>query len=352
VALAACEASGGGGRDLLLDVAAGIELNCRLGLVAPGAFHAVGQHPTSVLGSIAAALVAARRFGLDRHRLAMAAGIAGSQSSGILEAYSDGSWSKTLHPGWAAHCGLVAARLAGAGFTGPLSVLDGPYGVFRSHLPAGQELHFEAATEALGERWYLLDNSCKLYPCAHAIHAFVEAALVLRQQHHLDPTQIAEGCLLIPPGFAGQIAEPRAPKLQPLTSTHARASAFFAVAAALIDGHLGLGHYTDDAIRRIDILSLAERLSWRPAPSETPIRFSGTLRIKLRDGGTFEHSVADANGTGARRLDGDAFEAKFRATAGIALDAPRVDRLVALCRSLANLDTVTPLLAATRIATE
>ena len=68
VALAMVEATGGNGRDLLLDVAAGVELNCRLGLVAPGAFHGVGQHPTSVLGTIAGALVAARRLGLDSER--------------------------------------------------------------------------------------------------------------------------------------------------------------------------------------------------------------------------------------------------------------------------------------------
>src|SRR5262249_4212197 len=74
--MATVEATGGNGRDLLLDVAAGIELNCRLGLVAPGAFHGVGQHPTSVLGTVVAALVAARRLGLDSERMVMAAGIA------------------------------------------------------------------------------------------------------------------------------------------------------------------------------------------------------------------------------------------------------------------------------------
>jgi 2-methylcitrate dehydratase PrpD len=350
LALAVNEASGGSGRDLLLDVTAGIELNCRLGLVAPGAFHAVGQHPTGVLGAIAAALVAARRFGLDRHGLAMAAGIAGSQASGILEAYSDGSWSKTLHPGWAAHCGIAAARLAQAGFTGPLSALDGRYGVFRSHLPAPQELCFDSATAAIGDHWCMLDTACKLYPCAHAIHAFVEAALVLRQRHGLDPADIASVCLIIPPGFADQIAEPRAAKLKPLTPTHARASAFFAVAAALIDGRLGLDHYTDEAIRRADILALAERMSWREGSNETPIRFSGTLTLTTRDGGTSEHAVADTEGTGSRRLDRAAFEAKFRVTAGIALGGEAVERLIAMCRSLPGLGTVAPLLAATRVA--
>jgi hypothetical protein len=35
----------------------------------------------------------------------------------------DGSWTKRLHPGWGAHAGVVATRLAGGGFTGPGGLL-------------------------------------------------------------------------------------------------------------------------------------------------------------------------------------------------------------------------------------
>jgi 2-methylcitrate dehydratase PrpD len=346
VAMAMVEATGGNGRDLLLDVAAGIELHCRLGLVAPGGFRGAGQHPASVLGTVIAAFVAARRLGLDSERMVMAAGIAGSQASGIIEAHSDGNSSKHLHPGWAAHGGIVAAHLAAAGFTGPRTVLDGLYGVFRS---GAQELLFERAGNALGEQWHMLDSSFKLYPCDQPIHAFVEAALALRREHGLDHTQIREGQLSIPPSFVGDIAEPRPSKLRPETATQARASGFYAVAAALIDGRLGLEHYSDEMIRRADILSLAERLSWRSAPIESPLRFSGILDITLADGRTLTRGVAEANGTGSRSLGSAAIEAKFRETAGSVLPGDRVETLIAMCRSLDTAAAISPLLAATAV---
>ena len=73
------------GREAVVLVAAGNELNCRLGCVAPGDFHEHGFHPTSVLGSITSAILAGRMLGLDAAGTAHAAGIAGSQASGILE---------------------------------------------------------------------------------------------------------------------------------------------------------------------------------------------------------------------------------------------------------------------------
>ena len=76
------------GREAIVLVAAGNELNCRLGWVAPGRFHDHGFHPTGVLGSITSAILAGRMLGLDASGAAHAAGIAGSQASGILEAYA------------------------------------------------------------------------------------------------------------------------------------------------------------------------------------------------------------------------------------------------------------------------
>ena len=298
VALAMAEATGASGSRLLTGVAAGVELNCRLGLVAPGAFHEAGQHPTGVLGTISAALVAAWFLGLDADGMTHAAGIAGSQASGILEAYADGTWSKTLHPGWAAHAGIVAAQLAAAGFTGPQTVLGGRYGVFRAHLPGVEALAFDVLTDQLGVRWHMLESAFKLYPCAHSIHPFIEAALALAV-----PADAVEHVLLdVPAGFAGQIAEPRAAKVAPRTTTHARASVMYAVAAALQDGRVGMEHYTDDAIRRADLLAMAARVEHRTVPSASPIRFSGGLTITTKDGRCRRNVVEDAAGTGPHAL--------------------------------------------------
>src|SRR5438067_2307130 len=53
--LAACERHKLGGDQLLVGIATGAELMCRLSLVAPKATHAAGFHPTAVFGALAAA---------------------------------------------------------------------------------------------------------------------------------------------------------------------------------------------------------------------------------------------------------------------------------------------------------
>jgi 2-methylcitrate dehydratase PrpD len=348
-ALAVAQAAGRSGADLLLAVAIGNEVACRLGLVAPGAFHQVGLHPTSVLGTPAAALIAGRLLRLPARALVAAQGISGSQASGILEAYSDGTWSKTLHPGWAAHAGIVAARLAEAGFTGPASVFEGRYGIFRSHVQTPDySFAFKAATDSLGRRWEMLETAFKLYPCAHAIHAFVEAALALRVKHQLTGAEIERIILDVPPAFVGLIAEPRTAKLTPRTTTHARASVFYAVAAALVDGELGMQHYTEASIVRADILALCQRTMHRVVAMEGgPIRFSGRVEIECMDGRRLTATVQDAHGTGDWRLDATAVEEKFARTAAGVLPPAQLEDLVALCRRLETIERVDELLQAT-----
>ncbi len=350
-ALAAGQEAAADGRALLVAIAAGNELNCRLGMVAPGAFHQPGLHPTSVLGTPTAALIAGKLLGAKPEALVAAAGISGSQASGILEAYSDGTWSKTLHPGWAAHAGIVAAQLAKSGFTGPATVFEGRYGIFRSHVQVeGYDFQFKRATAGLGREWELLENSFKFFPNAHAIHAFVEAALELRAKHRLTVAEISRVELVVPGHFVGQIAEPREAKLKPRTTTHARASLFYAVACALAHGKLDMADYTDKAIRDPAVLRFAKRITHRISNENSgEIRFTGTALVETKDGRRLEATVEDARGTGRRKVGAAEVEGKFRETAGKVLKRDRVERLIELIGATEKLTSLQPLFAAARL---
>ena len=335
--LAAAEAAGASGRELIVAIAIGNELGCRLGLVAPGAFHGVGLHPTSVLGAPAATASVARLWRLAPEALACAFGVSASQASGVLEAYSDGTWSKTLHPGWAAHAAIVACRLAQAGFTGPQTAFEGRYGIYKALLPAGTELDLDAATVGLGTEWTQLETAFKLFPCAHSIHAFIEGALRLRTDHGLSADAIESVELAVPEAFVAQIAEPRAAKLAPLTSTHARASLLYAVAAALTDGAVSPAHYEGTAYQRPDLLALMQRISHRVVPTSGTIAFSGEVSVLRKGGERFSAFVAEADGTGTRPLSAARVREKFDATAGAVLNRPALERLAAAVMSLETL---------------
>ncbi|MGH7209975.1 MAG: MmgE/PrpD family protein, partial [Acetobacteraceae bacterium] len=179
-ALAAAEASDTSGANLLATYAIGWEVLVRIGLASPGGFQARGFQVTSVGGSLVAALIGAMLAGLDEDSTVAALGIALSQSSGVFEFLSNGSSVKSLHPGWAAHAGLIAAHLAAAGMTGPETSLDGRYGLFAAFAgDAAAPERLRALLADLGTRWHLREAAYKFHPCCHYIHPFVEAANLL-----------------------------------------------------------------------------------------------------------------------------------------------------------------------------
>lgn len=332
-------------RELLVAVVVGNEVFCRLGMVAPMAFHRSGIHPTAVLGPTATALVAARVMGLDARGAVHAMGISGSQASGILESFADGSWVKTFHAGWAAHSGVIAATLAANEFTGPATVLEGRFGLFKSHVQRDDEdLDFDALTRDLGQHWEIRACSLKPYACAHVIHPYVDLALDLHARG-VTNDQIAEITLPVKPGYLPVVCEPRAAKIAPQTPTHARASLPYCVAAAMVRGNLARDAFSPDALRAPDVLSLAARIT--PERDPTPVlpgQFRGALRVRLRDGTRIELDQHYNRGSAAHPLAQDEIAAKFRDNAEPLLGRARSQRVIDACDCLHMGGAVTDLI--------
>src|SRR5215468_2512588 len=131
-ALAVGEELSASGKAVLEAAIAGTEVMWKVGLVAPGKFHARGFHPTALCSTFGAAAAAGRLYGLEQGQWGDAFGLCGSQSSGIIEYLADGTWTKRLHPGWSAHGGVIATLLAQQGFRGPARVFEGQHGFYRS----------------------------------------------------------------------------------------------------------------------------------------------------------------------------------------------------------------------------
>ncbi|MGE4219914.1 MAG: MmgE/PrpD family protein, partial [Alphaproteobacteria bacterium] len=132
-ALAAAEAAGGvPGRQLLLAVAVGVEVFCRLGLACHDALGQ-GWHPTTMFGGIAGAAAAAKVWGLDAAQTGNALAIAYAQLCGNNQSLFDNVLSKRIGPGFAARNAVTAALLARAGLSGPRNYLDGKAGLFTQY---------------------------------------------------------------------------------------------------------------------------------------------------------------------------------------------------------------------------
>ena len=89
-----------------------------------------GFHPTATCGVFGAAAAAGKVFGLDADGMALAFGIALSQSAGSMQFLVDGAWTKRFHVGHAARCGLMAATPADEGFRGATDPFEGKAGFF------------------------------------------------------------------------------------------------------------------------------------------------------------------------------------------------------------------------------
>ena len=172
-AFAVGEQVGATGQEVLDAAVVGYETVCRVAMAAPHGFHAGGLHATAVAGVFSSALVAARLLGLDAERTAHALGIAGSQAGGLLAFLGTGASTKQLHPGFASQSGILAARLAAAGATGPVTVFDGPHGVYDA-LATGP-VDRSVILAGLGESWETTRIGIKPYPACQLSHATLDA---------------------------------------------------------------------------------------------------------------------------------------------------------------------------------
>lgn len=346
-ALAAGEAWRASGRAVLEAALAGVEVMCRVGLAVPGALHARHFHPTAVAGPFGAAAAAAKLRGLDEDQLVHAFGICGSQSGGVIEYLADGSWTKRLHPGWAAHAGVVAAQLAGAGFTGPSTVLEGAHGVYEAFAGGHDAARLGALLESLGRAWEIAQLTFKPYPCGSIAQPYMDCALELRARPGLRPADVAAVRCRTAPGPVPRLWEPLAIKQAPPNGYAAKFSLPYLVAVILVKGRAGLAEFTDEAARDPAVLRVARRVSYELDPAiDYPRQFVGDVEVRLADGSVVRARRDRPRGGPDAPLGSDEIEAKFRDNARRSLPPERVARIIEAVRGLASAPSLGALMAA------
>jgi 2-methylcitrate dehydratase PrpD len=326
-ALASAEAHGASGAELLVALVAGNEIIARIGMAAPAVFHRRGFHPTSVCGVFGATVAAAKLRRLGRLQTVQALGIAGSLASGIFEYLADGSETKPIHAGTAAHAGLVAASLASHGATGPASVFEGRFGVFAAFADV-HGIDLEPALGDLGARWETPRIAFKPYPACHYLHAPMDAAVEALRGSNASPDDIAEIVMRVPEAAVSLVLEPAAAKASPRTAYEAKFSLPYSVAAMIVRGAVDLGTYREDALADPLVQSLAKKVRYEVVRFETfPRALPGAARVVLRDGRTLEAELPYQRGGPENPLESEEVCRKFRKNAGLALPGGLVERL-------------------------
>ncbi len=349
-ALTVGEAEHADGETVLAAYVLGMEVGCRLAAAGAGRFHARGFHPTGIAGAFAAACVTAKIRGLSAATLTSALGLCGSQAAGILELHE--SWLKRMHPGWAAHSGIVAATLAAAGFRGPATVFEGPAGLYASHL--GEPATVESLGLAdLGQRWMTADIALKPYPCCHFTHAFADAAFgVLADlgRAGLSADEVDRIVCPTAPALMPMVTEPHARKIAPTTIYDALFSVQYVTASALVRRRVDLAAFYDEPLDHPDTLAMAAKVTCTPDPDlDFPAHFPGEIVVHLTDGRTVARKIPNSHGTSEDPMSDAEVLAKFRATAGRRIDAAKADTIANLVGGLDGVGDVGELIDACAI---
>jgi 2-methylcitrate dehydratase PrpD len=348
-ALAAAEASGATGRDLLCAVAAGDELVVRIGMagydpeLGNSVFFEKGLHATSIAGTLGAALASAMVYGLGEEEIGHAVAISASMGAGIIEANRTGGTVKRIHCGWAAHAGVTAAELASGGLTGPPTAFEGRFGFLQAYLD--DKSNADALTRALGDNWELSRVFFKPYPANHFTHAGIDAAIRLREEG-LEVGEIESIELGVAGPVLRTIAQPEDEKARPETGYAAQFSGPFTVATALVGGGglgVSLDDFTDEVVRDRMKLDLASRV--RCSADEEcdrifPNQFPAVLRVRLKNGETREARVSHNRGGPENPLSDEELETKFHTNATRVLSRMDAEDLRAALQDLESLDRV------------
>ena len=308
--LAVCERHGRDGAAALFGIAVGSEVMCRLSTVVPKAVHKAGFHPTAIFGAMGAVAGVSAALGLNAKQTVDALGIAGSMASGIIEYLAEGTWTKRMHPGWAAQSGYRAAMLARGGFSGPRTVFEGVHGLFHgfAHTIEGD---YEALIDDFGQRWVIETLAFKPYPCGTMAHPYIDCARKLAARG-IKPADIKEMVCEVGEGTVHRLWEPLAVKQRPPNGYAAKFATPFILATGFVRGGVGLDAFTDQAVHDPEVLAVAAKVRYVVDPNNPyPKAFTGHIRAVLNDGRVIEERQPHFRGGANEPLTRADIEEKF-----------------------------------------
>src|ERR1019366_5927114 len=307
------------GEDLWTAFALGVERPCRLclGTPVPPADGSFAWSGTGITMSFGAAVAAGRMLRLDTQRMRVAMGLALSEASGFRAMH--GTATVAFMPAHGGQMGLRAALLAERGFTAGLNGLEGKSGYLSVFCTKPD---IDALAGGLGERFELLRNSYKAYPCGIVIQPIIDACLKLRQDHRPDPDKIAGVAIQASPG-AMALCNNRDPKdeMQAHVSLHHwTAVAFIRGTARIVDMD------TETAVKDPALMAFQRKVEATLDPTLAGDQTEVT--ITMTDGTRHVCRIEHAIGSKLNPMSDADLERKFTGLAEPVVGAPRTRELI------------------------
>jgi 2-methylcitrate dehydratase PrpD len=292
------------GKQLASAYVVGFEVMVRLARAMVLDHYAKGWHSTTTLGEIGSTVACCHLLGLSETQTVNAIGLAVAQASGSRVNF--GTMAKSFQAG---HCGASASRaalLAELDMDAASDALDGSQGF--THLYGNGEV-LAQALEDLGQSVLELERSgieVKKYPMCYAAHRAIDGVLDLRAEHGLEAGSIRSIRVTANRRAMAPLIHDR-----PHTGLEGKFSMQYAMAAALVDGHVRLSSFTDEAVQRPAAQSLMGKVTCvEDDGAETP-RWN-TLDLTLTSGAVLHKEVRQLRGSSACPLSDEELYEKWR----------------------------------------
>ncbi|WP_455285641.1 MmgE/PrpD family protein [[Eubacterium] cellulosolvens] len=337
-ALAICEREKLSGAELLTSIVSGYEAEIRIATaITPS--HYRYWHTTGTCGTFGATAAVGKLLSLGVEELVHAFGIAGTQASGLVEAF--GTMSKPLNAGKAAMNGVIAGLLAGRGFTGSDRILEADKGYCR----ATSDSFDPDAIVGKPEVWEITRNIFKRHSCCGHMHGALDAVIAILEETRIQVEDIKRVNVRTYPiavDLLGRAARPR-------SESEARFSLPYCVALALLHRRVGPAEFavhegSDDAV-----FELSKKVNIEVDREISTRLGAASVEVELTNGETIRRRVAHPKGHPANPLSRTELEEKFRTLASVVVDEEETKALIGMIRDLEKLSRLEDLLELVRV---
>jgi 2-methylcitrate dehydratase PrpD len=296
---------------------------------------------------MAAAAACSKLLHLNERQVQMALGIAGSMASGVV--LNHGTMTKPLHAGLAARDGVMAAELAGRGWTAAEDIIDHPLGFIPSF--CGEAGDVDAIVKSLGNPFTIQNTIViKKYPCGAGNHPTIDSLLALMEEHHFDYRDVEQ--VELEQSYQSDYvlyAKPR-------TGLEGKFSVLYNAAAALVQGEVVIDTFSDDTIHdarieetmnKIHVRILSRWNEWeeksRGRWPDGSTGFTGKpVKVRLKDGRVLVKTIAPKELLGSPRNPWgmEKIRAKFVSNANRALPPDKVGQAAEIWSKLGDIKDV------------
>src|SRR5579872_3326512 len=336
--LAAGEAAGRSGREIVTAAVLAYEIQCRL-CDAASIRRNGWDHVT--YGAFSTSAAAAKLFGLDAARITQALNLAGTPNVTLRQTRSGelSEWKGCAFAN-ASRNGVFAAMLAAEGLTGPAPIFEGQMGFFKQ--VSGPFELAKLGGEVPGDVDFMIKKtSIKFWPAEYHSQSAIHAAIELRPQVG-DVSQI-KSLDIHSFDAAVDIIGKDPEKWRPKTRETADHSLPYCTAVALVDGDVTLDSFSDERLRDESLLGLVAKIKIHRDAALTaryPKEIPNRITLTLADGRKLVAENEFPRGHDQNPMTDEEVEAKFLRMASGRLPESQAQLILDLCWRFDELENI------------